>query len=133
MPTCHALLPSQVCFTLEGQVFVTDPPGPMGPPPDELPLRPLVEALRADQLATLFVAVLLERRVLLRSQQYWLLSAVAEGLVELLHPFKFQHVYIPIMPYNLVDYLEVGVGGWGALQGLRQDTVLQHAACRGCW
>jgi hypothetical protein len=93
-------------------VFVTDPPGPMGPPPDELPLRPLVEALRADQLATLFVAVLLERRVLLRSQQYWLLSAVAEGLVELLHPFKFQHVYIPIMPYNLVDYLEVrGEGG----------------------
>jgi hypothetical protein len=91
---------------------VTEPPGPMGPPPGELPLRPLVEALRAEQLASLFVGVLLERRVLLRSAQYWLLSAVAEGLVELLHPFKFQHVYIPIMPYNLVDYLEVG-GGWG--------------------
>jgi hypothetical protein len=42
-----------------------------------------------------------------QSRQYRLLTLVAEAVVRLLHPFKFQHVYIPVMPYSLVDYLEV--------------------------
>lgn len=41
-----------------------------------------------------------------QSRQYRLLTLVAESAVRLLHPFKFQHVYIPVMPYSLVDYLE---------------------------
>jgi len=45
-----------------------------------------------------------------QSRQYRLLTLVAESAVRLLHPFKFQHVYIPVMPYSLVDYLEVC--GW---------------------
>jgi hypothetical protein len=42
-----------------------------------------------------------------QSRQYRLLTLVAESVVRLLHPFKFQHVYIPVMPYSLVEYLEV--------------------------
>jgi hypothetical protein len=76
----------------------------------ELPLAPLVEALGPDNLLLLFAAVLLERRVLLRARQAWLLTLAAEGLVRLLYPFCWQHVYIPVMPYSLTDYLEVS--GW---------------------
>lgn len=44
----------------------------------------------ADTLLQLFLAVLLERRVLLRSSQYWIMTVAAEALCQLLHPFKLQ-------------------------------------------
>lgn len=75
----------------------------------ELPLAPLVEALGADNLLLLFAAVLLERRVLLRARQAWLLTLTAEGIMRLLYPFTWQHVYIPVMPHSLTEYLEVCV------------------------
>lgn len=42
------------------------PPLPVGPPPGELSLQPLVESLKPEYLVGLFAAVLLEHRVLLR-------------------------------------------------------------------
>ncbi|KIY96716.1 hypothetical protein MNEG_11246 [Monoraphidium neglectum] len=103
------ILPSSraVCFSVGSERLVACPPLPVGPPAGELSLRPLAELLSPHNMAALFVAVLLERRVLLRSRQYRLLTLVAESVVRLLHPFKFQHVYIPVMPYSLVEYLEV--------------------------
>eukprot|EP00775_Hariotina_reticulata_P004478 gene4478-4732_t len=97
---------SKVCIELGQRQLLLCPPLPVGPPPGELSLQPLVESLRPDCLVGLFAAVLLEHRVLLRSQHHWLLTAVAEGLVRLLHPFKYQHVYIPVIPQGLADYLE---------------------------
>lgn len=43
----------------------------------------------------------------LQSRHHWLLTVAAEGVVRLLYPLKFQHVYIPVMPSSLADYLEV--------------------------
>lgn len=31
----------------------------------------------------------------------------AEGVQQLLYPLRWPHVYIPVMAYSLVDYLEV--------------------------
>jgi hypothetical protein len=45
--------------------------------------------------------------------------------VRLLHPFKFQHVYIPVMPYSLVDYLEAPTP---FLMGLHSRDELDAAA-----
>lgn len=42
------------------------PPLPIGAPPGEVSLQPLVEVLKPDSLVGLFAAVLLEQRVLLR-------------------------------------------------------------------
>ena len=46
--------------------------------------------------------------LLLQASRLSLLSIVAEGLVKLLYPFRFQHVYIPIVPSSMTEYLEVG-------------------------
>jgi len=47
----------------------------------------------------------------MQSRHHWLLTVVAEGVVRLLYPLKYQHVYIPVMPCSLTDYLEVSQQG----------------------
>jgi hypothetical protein len=44
---------------------------------------------------------------MLQSRHHWLLTVAAEGLMRLLQPLQYHHVYIPVMPYSLTDYLEV--------------------------
>lgn len=56
----------QVCLRLGGMQRLLWPPLAAGPPPGEVPLQPLLEVLRPDNLVGLFAAVLLEQRVLLR-------------------------------------------------------------------
>jgi hypothetical protein len=139
----------QVCLQLGRCQRLVCPPLPLGPPPGELPLQPLLESLKPEALVGLFAAVLLEQRVLLRvsarcggcvrqrlphsaalcpaatcvgpccrplpspsppqSRHHWLLTVAAEGVVRLMHPLTYQHVFIPVMPCCLADYLEVGV------------------------
>jgi hypothetical protein len=45
--------------------------------------------------------------LMLQSRHHWLLTVAAEGLMRLLQPLQYHHVYIPVMPYTLTDYLEV--------------------------
>jgi hypothetical protein len=54
---------------------------------------------------------------------------VAEGLVRLLHPFKYQHVYIPIIPQGLADYLEVRETDYMPVQGNRQYLQACQLVC----
>jgi hypothetical protein len=44
----------------------------------------------------------------MQSRHHWLLTVAAEGVVRLMYPLKYQHVYIPALPSTLVEYLEVG-------------------------
>jgi hypothetical protein len=56
----------QLCLRLSGSRHVVCPPLPLGPPPGEVSLQPLLEVMQPDSLVGLFAAVLLEQRVLLR-------------------------------------------------------------------
>lgn len=56
----------QLCLRLCGSQHVVCPPLPIGPPPGEVSLQPLLEVMQPDSLVGLFAAVLLEQRVLLR-------------------------------------------------------------------
>ena len=57
-------------------------------------------------LSCLFFALLLERKVILRSASRAKLSGCSEALCELLYPLNWQHIYIPIVPEQLTEYLE---------------------------
>lgn len=46
-------------------------------------------------------AALLEYQILIISRDYKKLMMVSESLITLLHPFKWQHVYVPILPAKL--------------------------------
>ncbi|CAN0048141.1 unnamed protein product, partial [Phaeothamnion confervicola] len=81
------------------------------PPPNRpvawpsLPLEPLFQRLGHDHVVTLFESLLLERSVLLRSSSLYLLTICAEGLMALLYPLGWTHVYIPVLPEALLGVL----------------------------
>uniref|UniRef100_A0A4W5L353 DENN/MADD domain containing 5B n=1 Tax=Hucho hucho TaxID=62062 RepID=A0A4W5L353_9TELE len=84
------------------------------PSPEELPLGdyPLGEAfslLGVENMVRLLTSVLLETQVLLYSQDYQRLMTVAEGITNLLFPFQWQHVYLPILPAPLHHLLDAPV------------------------
>jgi len=62
--------PTQVCFSVGGERLIACPPLAIGPPAGELSLQPLAETLSPHNISALFVAVLLERRVLLRVRAF---------------------------------------------------------------
>lgn len=74
----------------------------------DYPLRYLfAHVLQPDQFVRLFAAVLLEQRILITSQRHLPLMLVAESLTNLLRPFAWQHVYVPILPSRLgLHYLD---------------------------
>jgi DENN (AEX-3) domain len=53
--------------------------------------------------------LLQETRVALVSKHYALLGPVAEALLSLLFPFHWQGMYLPIMPYNMLEILDAPV------------------------
>lgn len=78
-------------------VFQRPPPNnPISLP--HVPIGLLFQTLDHDQLVNLLEAVLLESRILFVSSQLSALTTAAETLLCLLYPFKWQHVYIPLLP-----------------------------------
>jgi hypothetical protein len=77
-------------------------------PSFDYPLRYLLtDLLPGDQFVRLFAAVLLEQRILITSSRHLPLMLVAESLTNLLRPFTWQHVYVPILPSRLgLHYLD---------------------------
>jgi DENN (AEX-3) domain len=81
------------------------------PPPNKpiawsaLPFETLFQCLDNDNVVTVFECLLLERSVLFKSSQLFLLTAVAEVLTTLLYPLSWTHVYIPVLPEPLLGVL----------------------------
>lgn len=47
-----------------------------------------------------------ENKVLFCSKHYTLLTLAAETVIRLLFPFEWHHIYIPILPIDLLEFLE---------------------------
>ena len=84
------------------------------PAPNELPLAkfsflPLFTALSISNILVVVGCLLEETKVVLLSQRYGLLTPCAEALLSFLFPFEWQGIYIPVMPYSLLDVLDAPV------------------------
>lgn len=84
------------------------------PPTVDFPLydtsmMPLFRCLDIDNVLLLFRVMLLEQKIVMHSKHKSLLLPAAETLCAIIFPFKFQHVYIPVMPTALADYLQAPV------------------------
>ncbi|CAM6088951.1 unnamed protein product [Calypogeia fissa] len=96
----------QVLFAVENFLLSVEAPPKSGLPYAAMSFQPVVQCLDIDNVIRLFTAVLLERRVLLRASKYSVLTMVAEALTHLIYPIKWQHVYIPVLFYAGVDYID---------------------------
>ncbi|GMH35221.1 hypothetical protein BSKO_03089 [Bryopsis sp. KO-2023] len=68
-------------------------------------LARLVWRIPTPCLLTLLAGLLLERRILMISRSRDVLSSAVHAAASLLYPFKWHHVYLPIVPENLIDYV----------------------------
>lgn len=67
----------------------------------------LTKVITIENLLLLFSCALNEFQVLIVSDSYYNLMLVSECLITLLNPFKWQHVYVPILPSKLgLHYLD---------------------------
>ena len=104
------------------------------PAPKELPLAkfsflPLFTALSISNIVMVVVGCLLEEtKVVLLSQRYGLLAPCAEALLSFLFSFEWQGIYIPVMPYSLLDVLDAPVP---FLLGLKFECPLLSASLGG--
>jgi hypothetical protein len=73
------------------------------------PFNYLFVFLDVENIVLIFEHLILEQQVLLLSSQYSLLTVAAEGLLSLLFPFQWQHIYIPLLPQPLLDFLNAPV------------------------
>ncbi|KAJ7969656.1 Denn domain and wd repeat-containing protein scd1 [Quillaja saponaria] len=96
----------RVLFAIEDCLLSVEAPPKDGLPHADISFQPLVQCLDIDNLIKLFTAVLLERRILLRSNKYSLLTLVSEAICHLIYPFRWQHVYIPLLFFSGVDYID---------------------------
>lgn len=66
----------------------------------------MFRALDAEQVIDIFLALLMEKKVLLISEHKALLTHAAIALISFLFPLCWKHVLIPILPKNMTDVLD---------------------------
>ncbi|NP_001316951.1 DENN domain and WD repeat-containing protein SCD1 [Gossypium arboreum] len=95
----------RVLFAIDNCLLSVEVPPKDGlPHADVISFQPLVQCLDVDNLIKLFTAVLLERRILIRSNKYSLLTLASEAICHLIYPFRW--VYIPLLFFSGVDYID---------------------------
>ncbi|XP_039136083.1 DENN domain and WD repeat-containing protein SCD1 [Dioscorea cayenensis subsp. rotundata] len=118
----------RVMFAIENCLLSAEAPSKERLPHADISFQPLVQCLDVDNLIRLFTAVLLERRILLRSNKYTLLTLVSEAICHLIYPFRWQHVYIPLLFFSGVDYIDAPTP---YMMGLHSDVDTSGLAIDG--
>lgn len=66
-------------------------------------------SLSLENILSLLTAALLEKQIVVFSNNLGELSAVSLALIPMLRPFKWQSLYLPILPQHMVDFLDAPV------------------------
>jgi len=100
----HGVLQVEYSIGMQRIVFARPP---LNAPLQFSSVSPLIllQTLSVDVVITMLEALLFERRVLVLSNRLSVLAPVCESLLLLLYPFRWQHVYIPLLPKMLNGFL----------------------------
>jgi len=71
----------------------------------QVPLDMLFNLLDRNNVVELFTCVLLEYKILLYSTHPSVLTMVSESILALIFPFRWDHVYIPVLPLQLLEFV----------------------------
>lgn len=74
--------------------------------PQDRNLTEYYNAVSIDNMITLFASALNERHILVTSKKLDKLTACVQGINSLLYPMQWQHIFIPVLPSDLVAYLQ---------------------------
>jgi hypothetical protein len=72
----------------------------------EVPVLPLFDTLGTERFFKLLSAVLCEKRIVFIAEEAETLSTTVLAAANILHPFKWHHVFIPLLPGRLLGLLQ---------------------------
>ncbi|GAM26350.1 hypothetical protein SAMD00019534_095250 [Acytostelium subglobosum LB1] len=96
---------STVNYTINKTVISLKRPPECLLPMSDLPFSLLFKCLDIKNVLMLLKCILLEEKIVFISTHYSLLTYVAEIFSALLHPFVWPHVYVPVLPELLLEYV----------------------------
>ncbi|XP_034193078.2 DENN domain-containing protein 1A isoform X2 [Osmia lignaria lignaria] len=73
--------------------------------PENRNLTEYYSAVDAQNMMIVFASMLYERRIIFTSKRLSRLSACVQACNALIYPMIWQHIYIPVLPLFLIDYL----------------------------
>ncbi|XP_043503007.1 DENN domain-containing protein 1A isoform X3 [Polistes fuscatus] len=73
--------------------------------PENRNLTEYYSAVDAHNMMVVFASMLYERRIIFTSKRLSRLSACVQACNALIYPMIWQHIYIPVLPLSLMDYL----------------------------
>lgn len=106
---CHVPTPSDTNRQISvGKYVFEAPPEHYTLPtiPQDKNLTEYYNAVSLDNMITLFASALNERHILVTSKRLDKLSSCVQALNSLLYPLQWQHIFIPVLPSDLVAYLQ---------------------------
>lgn len=62
-------------------------------------------AVDSQNMIIIFASMLFERRIIFTSKKLYRLSACVQSANAILYPMNWQHIFIPVLPQPLIDYL----------------------------
>jgi hypothetical protein len=106
-------IPAPPPGAFEVQVNILDSVIRFWSPPAKLPIafvaipyQTLFDCLDIDNILHLFLALTMERKILLVSSQHSILTVCCEILCSLLFPMRWSHLYVPLLPRFLCPMLD---------------------------
>ncbi|KAL3871310.1 hypothetical protein ACJMK2_039317, partial [Sinanodonta woodiana] len=104
----HVPLPNQpVTFVGQQEMFSFTAPDPSKMPsiPASRNLTEYYNAIDTNNMLIIFASMLKERRILVSSKKLSRLTACVHAAEAMLYPMHWQHLYIPVLPESLIDYI----------------------------
>ncbi|XP_014212185.1 DENN domain-containing protein 1A [Copidosoma floridanum] len=88
-------------------IFVLQRPNQFQLPsiPENRNLTEYFSAVDSHNMMMVFASMLYERRIIFTSKRLSRLSACVQACNALIYPMIWQHIYIPVLPHSLTDYL----------------------------
>ncbi|XP_030765881.1 DENN domain-containing protein 1A isoform X2 [Sitophilus oryzae] len=96
-----------ILFNRGQSSFIVDVPKPFQLPsiPENRNLTEYYNAVDINNMMIIFASMLYERRIIFTSKQLKRLSACVQSANDIIYPMIWQHIFIPVLPQNLVDCL----------------------------
>ncbi|GFG31036.1 hypothetical protein Cfor_11423, partial [Coptotermes formosanus] len=73
--------------------------------PENRNLTEYYNAVDAHNMMIIFASMLYERRIIFTSKKLYRLSACVQSANSVIYPMNWQHIFIPVLPMTLMDYL----------------------------
>jgi hypothetical protein len=86
-------------------------------------------AVDGHNMMVIFASMLYERRIIFTSKKLYRLSACVQSANSIIYPMNWQHIFIPVLPMALMDYL---LAPMPYLIGVPAVTYQVHHSSRNC-